>query len=247
MINTLIFPEAAESLQQMATALTLHPGPATPRTEPYFDARDGGECVITGRSGMLCYILPFSLNSDEDTQGDAYRLFDHARIFLVEARRWKSARALFTTFLNCRNQTWNLICLNQQLNEWWNQGYFGLKCLGIFPKDDHHRTVRIQFRWLSRELVVQGEGISDPELSDDVQPSDGDPSREGTKIEEGDTFDVIVTRREAEMMKTALDLQWAILRIAKNWDAFERLSGRRKAASSRPSGGREIQPATSFN
>ncbi|KAK3360014.1 hypothetical protein B0T25DRAFT_117681 [Lasiosphaeria hispida] len=194
-------------------------------------ARDGGKCVVTGRDdAVACYILPFSRGSAKDAQQESFRLFSHARMFLVEAKRFKFARWVFQMFLGCHNQRWNLIYLSQQLCDWWSQGCFGLKCVDILPEDDYRSTVRIQFHWLAQEPVAQGKGDSDSEHSYGVQPPEGDPRQEETSVQQGKTFGIVVKRREAEMMKVALDLQWAVLRIGsmsslvEKLDVFERRS-----------------------
>lgn len=59
-------------------------------------------------------------------------------------------------YSDASNKYWNMVCIDDQLWSWWPSAYFGLKCLGVKPKqsleseslEEPEFEVEIQFNWL---------------------------------------------------------------------------------------------------
>jgi hypothetical protein len=151
-------------------------------------------------------------------------------------------RKVFASRAGVSDKSWNEICLNEQLHNWWGQGFFALKPLGIDGKSQSQVTnkkghvtmytqIKVQFHWMPRHSDLSrtvSEGISPRALSSLVGKTFGDLDHTDDSnpvfaldrkvsishlVETGDIFYVKVEFRYADRMLAALQIQWAAIKI----------------------------------
>jgi len=151
-------------------------------------------------------------------------------------------RKIFASKAGISDKSWNEICLNRQLHDWWGQGFFALKPLGIDGKFQSKATnkkghvttytrVKVQFHWMPRYTNLAhtiSEGITpralsslvgktfgDLDLTDDSNPVFALDRKVSVShlVETGDIFYLKVELRYADRMLAALQIQWAAIKI----------------------------------
>ncbi|CAG1990486.1 unnamed protein product [Fusarium graminearum] len=136
-------------------------------------------------------------------------------------------------FTDASNKYWNMVCIDDQLWSWWPSAYFGLKCLGVKPKqsleseslEEPEFEVEIQFNWLcSRreepdDLVYLEDDVNDMREMAEMQikhEDDGSPAPKAldTNIVSGHTVTISMPENDALKCKIVLDIHWNIVCIA---------------------------------
>jgi hypothetical protein len=187
-------------------------------------ALDNKACIImTTADPEVCHIIPFASCANHSNVEDFAGYLDESQeIFFSTYTEASTARQHFASGLGVSDKAWNMISLNQQLHFWWGKPYFGLKYLGSSISDDiSMSSITVQFYWLPK--LAKGARLErDAEqikrlLNTKAVPDGGfiTASRaSGHKIQTGDVFHIKVPTDDADKMKEALNLQWALIRIA---------------------------------
>lgn len=183
---------------------------------------------------------------DDETEDDLIREDDEMEDDMISEEPPSSlfairCRKIFTSKIGVSDKSWNEICLNRQLHNWWGRGYFAFKPLGIDGKfqvtltspKGHSVTytqIKLQFHWMPRQNdLLRGisEDVSPQELSSTVGKTYGDldltdsmnpvfaldrPSSVSHHVQTGDIFYVKVEPRYAERMLAAFRIQWAAIK-----------------------------------
>ncbi|KAL7810145.1 hypothetical protein V8C26DRAFT_410542 [Trichoderma gracile] len=190
--------------------------------------RDSSSCVLTKAAyPEVCHILPFALNASESNLDYVGTCLPIASALLgSDTCTW--FRKQVGTAVGSSDKSWNMLSLSPTLHTWWAKALFGIKCLGFTHYDDKPSEVKLQFHWMPshshkpRDCItppyqgfIQGlresQAIGEPANAEIIAEARRDSLRE---LETGHTFEVLVDNKEdAENMKMALDVQWAVVRL----------------------------------
>ncbi|PTD03048.1 hypothetical protein FCULG_00009212 [Fusarium culmorum] len=187
-----------------------------------------GDCTSPGESA---HILPFAWNKDQDNHLQTDECFHGCRAFFDVSVIDKVSTAI--NYSDASNKYWNMGCIDDQLWSWWPSAYFGLKCLGVKPKqsleseslEEPEFEVEIQFNWLcSRreepdDLVYLEDDVNDMREMAEMQikhEDDGSPAPKDldTDIVSGHTATISMPEKDALKCKIVLDIHWNIICIA---------------------------------
>jgi len=90
-------------------------------------------------------------------------------------------RKIFSSKIGVSDRSWNEISLNRQLHNWWSEGYFAFKPLGIDGKiikglspngvTAHYTRVKLQFHWMPRRKDIASTATP-LDISENVRPQD---------------------------------------------------------------------------
>ncbi|KAM0358901.1 hypothetical protein ACHAP4_004883 [Fusarium culmorum] len=194
--------------------------------------RDKFQCIFAGTSpGESAHILPFAWNKDQDNHLQTDECFHGCRAFFDVSVIDKVSTAM--NYSDASNKYWNMGCIDDQLWSWWPSAYFGLKCLGVKPKqsleseslEEPEFEVEIQFNWLcSRreepdDLVYLEDDVNDMREMAEMQikhEDDGSPAPKDldTDIVSGHTATISMPEKDALKCKIVLDIHWNIICIA---------------------------------
>lgn len=122
---------------------------------------------------------------------------------------------------------WNIIPLQKLIHEAWGNAECAFKFLGIYPDNDKY-IVKLQFHWLNLRNFTKEAHDKFQFNFDSVSEMVGKPlypefPKEGgevlrqdtTSIRTGDVFKITMPNEaDAMKMKTVIDAQWVVLRIA---------------------------------
>ncbi|KAL7931257.1 hypothetical protein V8C35DRAFT_282885 [Trichoderma chlorosporum] len=183
--------------------------------------RDRNACVFTKASlPEACHILPFAINDHIETT----IFFSSALLGLTVAEK---AKELLTTAPGSSDKSWNMISLHSTLHTWWRNCLFGVKCLGIIPHSEEYSKVRLQFHWMPHHTRKPDDLVAQPyedvirEMLQSSVNAQGDLGLvtgmrrdSGRELETGQTFEICVEKDDAWKMKAALDIRWAVTRLA---------------------------------
>ncbi|PHH74555.1 hypothetical protein CDD82_4887 [Ophiocordyceps australis] len=128
---------------------------------------------------------------------------------------------------------WNVICLSPTMHDLWTRAYFAFKCLGIYPSSESKWSVRLQFVWMpvrTRKI----ESFSVDEITSEtftqrlfvcqdmshLQKS-AIRAENSRPIRSGDIYGILMPFDDALKMKMAINIQWAVLRVAATSGAAE--------------------------
>ncbi|KAL6823755.1 hypothetical protein V8C40DRAFT_279715 [Trichoderma camerunense] len=190
--------------------------------------RDQKACILTkAASPQACHVIPYAVTANH-TNIDAYMKNNVVQGLLGNPGE-QIARIIKKGSLSSLDKSWNMICLHPTLHTWWSQCLFSLKCLGLIPQGDGRSTrVQIQFYWMPRNGINPHELVKPPyetaisEMLQTVTLQHGggigivaDVQRDSFHaLETGQTFDIVADNEDAVKLKEALDVQWAIVRLA---------------------------------
>ncbi|KAM7196867.1 hypothetical protein V8F20_006834 [Naviculisporaceae sp. PSN 640] len=144
---------------------------------------DSHACIINGTSGFdVAHILLLPSRADVTLDGST-RLHKLLRALVKHVPDfsdgvWAEKRKRLASLLfESRDRSWNMICLEKQLNHWWGRAYFGLRCLGLVDPltdeeqedaetapvgsndmDDTIVTLKLEFHWMPKRLTAAQTG-----------------------------------------------------------------------------------------
>lgn len=132
---------------------------------------DEGVCIVTGAAHpMVCHILPFAWNNSPNNRTKTSRLTPAMDVFLNLPRATADdtllttqSLSLLSSGLGSSDYTWNMLCLNPMLHDWWSRAYFGFKFLGATPIPEKPESttskpsppkssVKLQLVWMPRNI-----------------------------------------------------------------------------------------------
>ncbi|KAL6878780.1 hypothetical protein J3F83DRAFT_723888 [Trichoderma novae-zelandiae] len=189
--------------------------------------RDHRSCIFTKAAHPeACHIIPFALTASQDSLEilASQRILSNALLDHDTAHWFKY---FVGTTVGSSDKSWNMLSLTPTLHAWWGKALFGIKCLGIIPHDNQRSKVKLQFHWMPSHSRKPGDIIAPP-YQDVIQGAAesraiqeranieiiADARRDSFReLESGQTFEVVVDKEDAENMKMALDVQWAVMRI----------------------------------
>ncbi|KAH0491039.1 hypothetical protein TgHK011_002485 [Trichoderma gracile] len=197
-------------------------------------ARDGHVCILTGAADPeACRILPFATTANQYNAKSSWSFWFTMNDFLDEQTRAGYDYLLRTA--GGSDKSWNMLSMTPTLGSLWKKGHFAFRCVRITPTDEENAVIRLQFHWMPRNDVdpkavatLSKESIL--RLLQDTSGLDGHNGADarrttGRRLENGHTFGLAMTMAEAVRMKTAIDIQWAAIRLAaisglaRTWDA----------------------------
>lgn len=186
---------------------------------------DNHQCIIMGTSDPeVCHVISFNSCARRETVSHLDMcLLNAAPIFGTEATENEILRKLFSSDVGCSDKAWNMLCLNRQLHFWWRQCLFAFKYieLDVAMSTPEVTVLVVQFHWLpklakGKTLTLDKESIQ--EFLGSTAGAQGGTRRVFGKsnhlVKTGDTFRINVPAEDAGKMKRALEVQWALLRIA---------------------------------
>jgi hypothetical protein len=138
----------------------------------------------------------------------------------------KEMEDLLSSSLGCSDKDWNMISLNRQLDFWWGQAKFALRCQGIdlSSVDESKSKIRLQFHWMAahRGDPSQPIGLDEPTVRDmllsmreyGTGPISAANAISNRPVLSGHCFEIEMESSKAKKMKYMVDLQWALIRIS---------------------------------
>ncbi|KAK0753546.1 hypothetical protein B0T18DRAFT_397130 [Schizothecium vesticola] len=176
------------------------------------------------------------IREDDEMEDDIINEEPPSNLFAIRCRK------IFTSKIGVSNKSWNEICLNRQLHNWWGRGFFAFKPLGIDGKfqvtltspKGHSITytqLKLQFHWMPRQndllrgisedvspqelSSTVGKTYRDLDLTDSLNPVFALDRRSSIShhVQTGDIVYVKVEPRYAERMLAAFRIQWAAIKI----------------------------------
>ncbi|KAI3329130.1 hypothetical protein HD806DRAFT_519416 [Xylariaceae sp. AK1471] len=185
---------------------------------------DDNACLITSTADPeVRHIIPFASCARPNTVATLrHHLIQTSRIFF-SGSDVNSTIDLLANEVGGSDKAWNLLCLNQQLHFWWGKPYFGLKYLEseMSTENPDVTIITIQFQWLpklqSRIPLQRDAEYIKRFLESETVPKGGVIKAfrgSGHPVQTGDTFRIKVSTTDADKMRQALNLQWALVRIA---------------------------------
>ncbi|KAL6696313.1 hypothetical protein J3F84DRAFT_373689 [Trichoderma pleuroticola] len=190
-------------------------------------ARDKDRCIFTKASHPEgCHILPFAINATQKNI-DFFTSTEPFSLALLGTVVKHQTELLITAAPGSSDKSWNMLSLHPSLHHWWGKCFFGIKCLGIMPHDDEYSKVQVQFYWMPHHTRKPNDLVMQPYLNV-IQELLQSPVNEqaslaittdmrrdsGRELETGQTFEILVENDDAQKMKTMLDVQWAMVRLA---------------------------------
>ncbi|KAL7813957.1 hypothetical protein V8C44DRAFT_326797, partial [Trichoderma aethiopicum] len=189
--------------------------------------RDSRSCIFTKAAyPEVCHIIPFALNASVSSLEYLATCLPLASALLGrDACTWLHRQV--GTAVGSSDKSWNMLSLSPTLHAWWEKALFGIKCLGVTHHDDKISEVKLQFHWMPshshkpRDCIrppyqgfIQGllesQAMGEPAHVEIIADARRDSLRE---LESGQTFEVLVDKDDAEKMKMALDVRWAVGRL----------------------------------
>ncbi|RSL69183.1 hypothetical protein CEP54_002459 [Fusarium duplospermum] len=202
--------------------------------------RDKSACVLMGTSDpQVCHIVPFSWNNNYENLRKTSAVFIHAEAFL--GKGW--LRQFDPLIRNVQNlassdKTWNMICLNIQMQTWWGEARFGLKCLDIRPTAEGESVVTFQFNWMpcsamkpTDKMNLQGKDSDFDRMVNSAEsfwkggsiPTSAEFGKtaalfvnvkSGVPLISGHLIEIEMPSSDAPLFKAMIDFQWAMIVVA---------------------------------
>ncbi|KAL6824559.1 hypothetical protein J3E69DRAFT_367021 [Trichoderma sp. SZMC 28015] len=180
--------------------------------------RDQRLCVLTKSKDVApCYIASVGLTKSQMNIDD----FTDSRFLrrLVGDDWVQISRILAIDSIGAFGKSWNMLCLDSVLCEYWAQCLFGLKYLEMATNDDGSTVVQIQFHWMPINELKPHQRVEPPyDRAIDAMlqtTTTGVPEDGNLSLKSGDSFSVTInSKEEALKMKAALGLQWLAVRLA---------------------------------
>lgn len=150
-------PESSIPVEKPLMPLPSTSRPKIPATRSQAAARQAksrdGKCVLSEKVGALdaCHIVSWAATKDEDSTKRLANVWEILEYY-VEHDTMETLKALLLDEPNKADHDWNLITLNPYLHRLWDNGYFGLKPLGV-SQDEYGFHVRIQLIWFFQNDV----------------------------------------------------------------------------------------------
>ncbi|KAH6895871.1 hypothetical protein B0T10DRAFT_228300 [Thelonectria olida] len=114
--------------------------------------RDGNACILTNMSDPdVCHIVPFGWNDDQAAIRKTNYVMSACGSLL--SQDWLDQYHVHLANASepgGSDKSWNMICLNKQLHQYWGKALFALKFLGIDTDTEDEAIVKIQFHWMPR-------------------------------------------------------------------------------------------------
>ncbi|KAL7938103.1 hypothetical protein V8C35DRAFT_141055 [Trichoderma chlorosporum] len=187
--------------------------------------RDRQTCILTKAAHPdACHIVPYAVTAN-DTNIASF--ITSPLINQLEGSEGQLGKIIVQESLGSLDKSWNMVCLHPTLHRWWSKHLFGLKCLGLVPNGDGKSTrVQIQFYWMPRNGIKPNDPAKPPydKAMDEMLQTVATERDRGIvkdvqrdsfhELETGQTFEIVVDNVDAIKMKAALDLQWAVIRLA---------------------------------
>ena len=210
--------------------------PTSPRNKSEADAckeRDGHRCVVTGTAvAQACHIIPHMWATGDTCETAKTILHDGGpSLGLMTGAGDEGDGSAILRLLHDDpaklHQSWNMLTLSPEAKLAWSKTMFAFKLLeGSEAAGQGHTNVKIQFNWLGKSSarpddVITLEMLNDPErraLVDQYVPGPGDyilfhqPS--AMPVLSGHTVTIRVPDVDVEAFKAAIQMQWAIHKIA---------------------------------
>jgi hypothetical protein len=185
---------------------------------------DNNACLITSTADPeVCHIIPFASCARPNTLANFCHYLTDASWIISPSSDDESTINLLAREVGGSDKAWNMLCLNQQLHYWWGKPYFGLKYLeSEIPTENPDVTIiAVQFQWLPKlqnRMTLQRDAESIKQfLESETVPKGGVIKAfrgSGHPVQSGDIFRIKVSTTDADKMRQALNLQWALVRIA---------------------------------
>lgn len=195
---------------------------------PYV-ADDYSKCVVTGHTTTeTCHIIPISWTAEPEVFQESYsRLFDsnsHLQ-WIFEPTIFPKAvdfgRYLVPS-LGFLNKPWNTLVIEEALHAMWIEAKWAFKYTGHMPSlQANHVDVSLQFEWLGVSSVKVSDAIDMTRLDaldTKLLLKDMDFSMENNvppcNVKNGLMINITIPEEDVDIFILAIELQYAILRIA---------------------------------
>ncbi|KAK3306111.1 uncharacterized protein B0T15DRAFT_218547 [Chaetomium strumarium] len=114
-------------------------------------------------------------DADSDSMDDGEDEPEPVHLWAIHCRKF------FSSKIGVSDRSWNMISLNRQLHNWWSEGYFAFKPLGIDGKiikglnpkgvTAHYTRVKLQFHWMPRRKDIASRATT-LDISENARPQD---------------------------------------------------------------------------
>lgn len=174
----------------------------------------------------MCHIIPFATNASQ-TNIQFYGVTRFYSSSFLGHDIEDELNVLVVDEPGSSDKSWNMLSLHPTLHALWEKCLFGIKCLGIVPHDNEYSKIQLQFHWMPYQTRKPGDMIKTPyenfirEISQSPVNEQANPAitmevrrDSGRELETGQTFEILAEKDDAEKMKVALDVRWAVVRLA---------------------------------
>ena len=203
-------------------------------------ARDGYRCVVTGHvTTENCHIIPFAWTAKPEALAIATERLIPANDYLPNIFEQAALQGIpvserIIPCLGYLDKPWNTLILNRTLHKMWGESKWAFKYIGcVAASQPKHVDVSVQFEWLGTSRVAVAGEVDMTRLADpDVQVllDDLDLNMEnsavydvrGHRVRTGLVIDITMPEDEVDEFIYAIQLQYAILRIASMCAAGQR-------------------------
>ncbi|KAI9899453.1 hypothetical protein N3K66_005914 [Trichothecium roseum] len=131
---------------------------------------------------------------------------------------------LFTSDPASLDKAWNMLTLSNDVHACWSKALLGFKYQGHITAGDS-TIFTLQYRWLGKSTARPKDRITLDMLNDPTKKALVDQlhlghedylafTRSGRPVTSGSTIDIEIPTQDAANFKAAIELQWALLKVA---------------------------------
>lgn len=192
--------------------------------------RDRWRCILTGVASVQgCHILPYTWSTAKTSNALKPLLVTGdrpLRTLLGDAIPSSTMylHGLLTSDPASLDKAWNMLTLSNDVHACWSKALLGFKYLGRTPEGDSTKFT-LQYRWLGKSTAKPKDRITLEMLNDPTKKALVDQldlgfqdyltfTRCGRPVTSGSTIDIRIPTKDAEQFKAAIELQWALLKVA---------------------------------